>query len=47
VRGHGLNGAQGFAIAVSTAFCSFMRVVAQLEARGVWTDRGEAPKRLP
>ena len=46
-RGHALNGAQGFALALSVAFCSFMKIVAQLEGRGVWLEPGPGFKRLP
>ena len=46
-RGHGLNGAQGFALAMGVAFASFMKIVAQIEARGAWVDQGPGFKRLP
>jgi glycosyltransferase involved in cell wall biosynthesis len=46
-RGHALNGAQGFALAVSVAFASFMKVVMQIEERGTWIDAGPGFKRLP
>jgi glycosyltransferase involved in cell wall biosynthesis len=46
-RGHALNGAQGFALAVSVAFCSFMKIVAQIESRGAWLEPGSGFKRLP
>lgn len=46
-RGHALNGAQGFAIAMSVAFASFMKVASRIEGRGLWVDRGAGFKRLP
>jgi hypothetical protein len=46
-RGHALNGSQGFALAVSVAFCSFMKIVAQIENRGTWIESGPGFKRLP
>lgn len=46
-RGHALNGAQGFAMAMSVAFTSFMKVVSRIEGRGLWVDPGPGFKRLP
>lgn len=46
-RGHALNGAQGFALALSVAFASFMKIVIQIEERGMWIDAEPGFKRLP